>query len=274
MSFALTHALVALTAELMVGVPYKESGSNFYILGDDIVISDEKVHDAYRTLLGELSCPVSESKCLQSTVAGEFAGKLITVDHIYHGFKYRDISDQSFMDVIRGLGPQAVKVLSARQKAYVDLVKELPEPMGLGWNPEGRPAELRYAEYLYVIEALEQVEPDTKVDRRARLVMQFMYQLRSHWIRYFPADRQVDSKIRKTRSDGGSPPNGQLRERIHSWIQNGDELGAPPIKVGDPRISPLEGWSRKMTKVILPIVARARERFRESGPVLGGSHTS
>jgi len=165
MAFALGHATIALAAEIKAGVPEDDRGGSFFILGDDVVFRDERAHDAYRGYLDSLSCPVSETKCLQSTVAGEFAGKLITVDHVYHGYKYREISDLSFLDVIRNLGSKAITLLTPLQRAYAELVWELPEPQGLGFNPLGRSAAERWYEFEHVVEALEQAEPDTNMYR-------------------------------------------------------------------------------------------------------------
>jgi len=247
---------VALASEIAAGVSRENLGSTFYILGDDIVIADEEVHRRYRGYLGVLGCPVSESKCLVSTVASEFAGKLITRDHVYHGYKYREISDISFLDVMRNLGPQALSVLSAPQRAYAELVWEVPEPYGLGFNPSGRPYAERYAEYLHLVEALEQAEPDTNTLRPQEIVAKMVYGFKSRVWRYFPVSRWG-----RILDQGDSEQPGQLnRERAFGFARRTDRLVSPAIVAGDPRANPLEGWTTRILRGIKPLLERSRSR--------------
>jgi len=262
MSFALGHAVIALAAEISAGVPVKDLGSHFYILGDDIVISDDSVHAAYRGYLGVLGCPVSESKCLQSLVAGEFAGKLITKDHVYHGYKYREISDISFLDVLRNLGAQALSVCTAPQKAYAELVWELPEPVGLGFNPAGRPLAERYAEFLFVIEALKQAEPDTKTLRPEELEARMRYGFKSRWWHYFEAVRPREKPMAET--PRGKKPS---RDRVLEWARGSEKLVALTSQGGDPRESPLKGWTVKTVRRVLPLIRQAKERWAATSQV-------
>jgi len=251
MAFALSHAVVALEAEIMAGMPQNELGTHFYILGDDIVINDEAVHNAYRELLARLAVPVSESKCLQSAVAGEFAGKLITASYVYHGYKYREISDLSFMDVLRNLGAQALRVLSPVQQAYARLVWEIPEPQGLGFNPKGRPLAERYAEYLYIAEALEQAEPDIIGVRPEEVVAKLRYQFSARWWRYL-----APTRVERPEPVSGGPS----RDLIMKMVRQSDRL-VTPIVSGDPRDNPIKGWTSRVVRRIQPVIDKARERW-------------
>nr|UUW21442.1 MAG: RNA-dependent RNA polymerase [Sanya mito-like virus 1]UUW21443.1 MAG: RNA-dependent RNA polymerase [Sanya mito-like virus 1] len=230
MAFALGHAAVAITAELQSGIPLGEVGTTFRILGDDIVICDGGVHSAYRDLLQELSCPISEPKCLSSDDVGEFAGKLILREQVFHGFKFKDLNDLSFMDVVRSLGPQAISrsLLSRRQYEYCKKVRELPEPWGLGFNPKGRSFADRYHEALVLAEREEQLRMAIKRVPAERLLTQVSYQREmSQWHYFRSVRRPMDPK----------PPS-RLRDLVEFAIRPTARFitAAPPVR--DPRRNP------------------------------------
>jgi hypothetical protein len=254
--FALAHAAVALTAERYAGIPANQSGSTFRILGDDFVCCHPGVHEAYRDLLGALRCPVSEAKCLQSPLAGEFAGKLITDRYVFHGYKYRAMSDLSFMDVVRTLGPQAISpvFLTPKQYDYCMLVKELPEPIGLGLNPKGRPYAERYEEALHILEALEKRKSVPERYRRAELINRVVYQFRHRWWGYLQAD--------KFRSDGPMP------KREHKCVSpavveesvRGEPLVIRSGSKGDPRPNVLKSMMANVLDVTASLERLGRLR--------------
>ncbi|PHT98229.1 hypothetical protein BC332_32821 [Capsicum chinense] len=71
-AFALTHHLVIwfVAAQVYLGVPF----TRYAILGDDIVIGDERVAERYRELIPPLNVPFSLEKSLVSSVGAlEFA---------------------------------------------------------------------------------------------------------------------------------------------------------------------------------------------------------
>lgn len=71
-AFALTHHLVIwfVPAQVYPGVPF----TRYAILGDDIVIGDERVAERYRELMSQLNVPFSLEKSLVSSVGAlEFA---------------------------------------------------------------------------------------------------------------------------------------------------------------------------------------------------------
>jgi hypothetical protein len=266
MAFALAHAVLALSAEIAAGIPRSDLGSTFFILGDDFITCDDKVHASYRKLLGAISVPVSEGKCLTSPVAGEFAGKIITESHVYHGYKYREISDISFLEVMRNLGPQALSVLTEIQRGYAELVWELPEPQGLGFNPRGRPLAERYAEYLHIMDALKVAEPDTKTLRPEELRAKFAYGSKHKVWSYFRASRSEGKPM-----DSGIQP--RVKEispvRIMKVIRGTDVLISATRKSGDPRESPIAGWTKGTVRRVLPVVRMARERWNATRDPIG-----
>jgi len=237
-AFALSHGLLALEAERLAGVPEEERGSTFLILGDDFITNHDGVHEQYRGLLSRLNCPVSEAKCLSSKTHGEFAGKLITSHFVYHGFKYKDISDLSFMDVIRSLGSQAIsrKFLSEEQYRYCRLVQEFPEPFGLGFNPKGRPFSERYRDYLVLKDILSASTRERSKSTSAELINTFVYQATTTVLSNsmnWPADVSVpDLRI----TEVGIPTPENIVDQIR-----GEVLKPTTVERGDPRPNPLLG---------------------------------
>jgi hypothetical protein len=137
-SFALTHGLLLL---FLNGGRHDDA---FFVLGDDVVILDDQLHAEYMRALGELGCPTAKAKSLDSPLMAEFAGKLITQKAVFPQPKWRDMSDDNFLDVIRLLGKQALRLCRARQRRVAKLLWELPEFLGgLGFNPHGIPLETR-----------------------------------------------------------------------------------------------------------------------------------
>jgi hypothetical protein len=118
---------------------YNGSG-DYVILGDDICIRGDHLAIAYKERMAQLGCIISPSKTLTSNYAAEFAGRIILADGDIPTFKWRSVSDRSFLDVVRSLGPCSKGLLKKRQRQIVNILSEVPEFLGgLGWNPKGRP---------------------------------------------------------------------------------------------------------------------------------------
>lgn len=148
-AFALTHGVVVRNIEQKL---LKED--TFRILGDDIVISDDEVAKAYRAFLDEVGCPVSEPKCLTSSTCAEFAGAVILTDDVLRGFKWRSLSDDNFLDLIRQIGPKARRILRPRQRKVYDQVSEIPEFLGgFGLNPDGKSFLERISGFEYLLDS-------------------------------------------------------------------------------------------------------------------------
>lgn len=175
MMFALTHGALVRAIELKLGV-----SDTFCILGDDFICKNDLVHQAYRKALKQLSCPISESKCLSSPLAGEFAGKLILADHVFHGFKYKEISDLSFMSVVKTLGPHSISrsFLTDSQYKLAQVLRTVPEPYGLGFNPKGIPYVTRMEQYLFLMEELERLKKPVVKVHKENIRMAFEYRVK------------------------------------------------------------------------------------------------
>jgi hypothetical protein len=142
-AFALTHGL------LLLGLAGAWKGQ-FYVLGDDVVILDRNLAIKYLQILEELGCPVSSSKSLCSTKLCEFGGKVITDSSVIPQFKWRAISDDSFIDLARNLGPRSLPLFRSRQQNVLKQVSPVPECLGgLGWNAKGIPVKDRIPSWVF-----------------------------------------------------------------------------------------------------------------------------
>jgi len=137
-AFALTHGI------LLLGLLNRPYNNDFFVLGDDVVIVDDQLALDYHALMKELGCPISPSKTLQSTSLCEFAGKVITSTKVIPQLKWRDVSDDSFLDIAKLLGPQSISLFKPRQIKVIKELAIVPDFLGgLGWNPKGLPLEDR-----------------------------------------------------------------------------------------------------------------------------------
>jgi len=144
-SFAISHGL------LLQGLLGRKYNGEFFILGDDVVILDDELYVKYRDALGMMGCPVSESKTLSSTILAEFRSILFTKDEMIYQYKWRQLSDDSFMDIVR-LSPHLRPLLLPRQRKVVDIIAGLPVELGgLGWNPRGLPLGERLEPFMSMI---------------------------------------------------------------------------------------------------------------------------
>jgi len=254
--FALSHNLLAIQAGLWAGLTRDEVQDHFCVLGDDFVTNHEGLHNRYRALLMDLGCPISEQKCLESNKAAEFAGKFIMRDTIYHGFKYGSVSDHSFLDVIRCLGEQAISpsLLSAQQYKTASLLRSVPEPYGLGFNPHGIPLAVRYQAYLTMKDLVE-VKPIKRVST-SELMNKFAYQVKSDNWRYLdavhPRDTVVDLDPRLV-TELHSPTS------VEEW--NREIPGSPMASLvsvsvpgGDPRPNQLIHRAERLEKVLSDVI--------------------
>jgi len=121
-SFALTHGMLLLT---LGGDP-----SKFFVLGDDVVILDKDLYERYLHTLEVLGCPYNPNKSVISSEVTEFAGKLITANSVIPQYKWRDMSDDNFLDMVRNYGQRFSRKLTPRQNSVYQKVKSLLPPYG------------------------------------------------------------------------------------------------------------------------------------------------
>ena len=167
-SFALTHGLLVRSLESELGLP---EGDNFRILGDDIVISDLRLNDRYREVLSLLEVGVSESKTLTSNQVTEFGGRVIFPTKVISIGKWREISDRSFIDLVKNTGVGYIKYLRPRQRRVAEKIMTLPEPWGLNMNPGGVSALERHQLLEDFLESLDLDYPLYQKDQWIRTLM-------------------------------------------------------------------------------------------------------
>lgn len=144
-SFALTHGI------LLQGLLGRPWNGEFFILGDDVVILEDELYQRYRETLDLLDCPVSGGKTLESSQVAEFRSIVFTDGRKIPQFKWREVSDDSFLDIVRNI-PSLYPLLLPRQRAVVDAIAGLPEAFGgLGWNPHGLSMEERTKPFLAML---------------------------------------------------------------------------------------------------------------------------
>lgn len=149
--FALVHHAVMqyahMIVKLTVGRRYLGDmpfGDAYRILGDDVVIFNKYLYEAYRHVLNVLNVPISQDKTLEDASVAEFAGRVITKDDVIVLPKYRSVSDDSFVDIARQFGPKVTNIFRPRQRKVLKWLAPLPEELGgLGWNPKGLPLSTR-----------------------------------------------------------------------------------------------------------------------------------
>jgi hypothetical protein len=171
-AFALLHHSLVRGLAHTLGLDCRE-GYDYRILGDDIIIYNDVLGLAYPRLMESLGVPISETKTLVSNQVCEFAGRVIMRDKIVQGYKWKGKTDDSFIDVVRNLGPSSMALCTPRQRAVLSVLAPVPEPYGFGWNPEG----LTYAERLGDWELANRVVKDRApaADTRSRNMNRLLY---------------------------------------------------------------------------------------------------
>jgi hypothetical protein len=81
-------------------------------------------------MLDVLGCPFNPSKSLISDQMAEFAGKLITPARIVSAFKWRDVSSNNFMDLMRTFGQRFKPMLRRRETTVYNRLGRLLPPHG------------------------------------------------------------------------------------------------------------------------------------------------
>jgi len=130
-TFALSHGII------LWFLNGQKHGNSFYVLGDDVVILDEDLYIKYIQFLKQMDCPYSRDKSVSSSELCEFAGKIVTSTRVIPQYKWREISNDNFLDICRQLGRRSRSLLSNRQKRVFDLVKHCTYPNGLNFSYPG-----------------------------------------------------------------------------------------------------------------------------------------
>jgi len=224
---------------------------DFAVLGDDVCIVGDTLHQRYREILAYHQIPVAEAKCLTSCHVAEFAGKIITYDHIYPQPKWREVSDRSFLDIVKNIGPSGRALLRKRQQRIFDLIAPIPEWMGgLGMNPKGLSLIYRYRLALYVERLLEKED-----DRQSDLLRQELSRRRIAFsVQTGASSIELDSSMDE---DGYGVPARDPQSDL-SYLLNTENVIVPPQS--DPRGETTLVVLERKLKTLL---AKGVEQFQE-----------
>lgn len=130
--FAVVHGLLIRSIELDLGLD-----NCFVVLGDDVAIFDQELARHYRNHLRKLGCPISEIKSLTSNVVSEFAGRIICKEGPLPIEKWKEWNHKDAISSVRQYGLKGLTLVPRKYRTDVKIFSSIPEPVGLGYNPEG-----------------------------------------------------------------------------------------------------------------------------------------
>ena len=198
---------------------------NYVILGDDIVTKVDPT--PYLVALDKLGCPTSPEKTLSSHTVAEFAGHLIREDGCYPSPKWKGWGDRNFLEMIRNLGPSAIKHLPSRQRRVAKILTEIPEWYGgFGWNPDGRPL----VERVELGEAYLQAKKEPLMGHTAQLRVSELMHARLE----FPLSNATTSEV-SALDAVQAPGSGSLKEDLLRAYR--------PLSTRDPEAAGIQEYS-------------------------------
>jgi hypothetical protein len=147
------------------------------IIGDDIVIWDDKTFTEYKSLMTRLGVTVQESKCLQSNYVAEMCSKIITDQGVFQQRKietlYAADDFDAVIDVIRYYGDSVLTYLDPsilnEYGRQIDAMRMVPRPQGLApelSEPFWSDYPLLYNVYSVIQEARAHILENTSLDAR------------------------------------------------------------------------------------------------------------
>nr|UYL95382.1 MAG: RNA-dependent RNA polymerase [Zhangye Narna tick virus 1] len=129
----LTHA--ALVETLAKDPSVLADAKMFCVVGDDIVIADERLAHAYEFAMTKLGVEINRQKSLISNDYAEFLGKLISKEGVNPSIKVKFLlSSDQVVDTLRFYGPNGLKWLTPRERGMA-MRAYLPVDLGgLDWR--------------------------------------------------------------------------------------------------------------------------------------------
>lgn len=131
--FHLTHWILLLWIErLTLGKKFRFKDLHFYVLGDDVVITDRMVARNYARVLDHLGVPTSPTKTIQSDRVGEFAGFVVMktnrMNTAYRPYKsHREGSHARIMNLMYSLGSPCMRINGWWRRNYPLFVSTLSQ---------------------------------------------------------------------------------------------------------------------------------------------------
>lgn len=159
-----TNCCAGIIASIQSG---EDPNDTFVACGDDFACT-AAIADKYEHFIVSMGGKINSEKTLRSNRCAEFAGRVITRERVMRKtIKFREPGDDSFMEYVTGLGPQAVSILRPRQRKVWEQFKYVPGIAYPGpWNPnsEGEPLEKRvaWAEQTHLFDEAEDPDPSIR----------------------------------------------------------------------------------------------------------------
>jgi hypothetical protein len=231
-TFTSSHCIMLNNLKKTVYSKYNEE-CDFAVVGDDVCIKGKRLNAAYRYTLRTLDIPISTDKSISSTSLAEFAGKVITRSGVFPQLKLKEVSDRSFVDVARILGPKSLGLLQPRQRKVISTICEIPDiDGGLGWNPSGKKYSVRLRENRYLMQLLEP-SPEVTTDGGPNEVESRRFRFFLHTGLTTPAlSFDAVSSTRAKTPDISPSLHGDLVRQVEPLWTNKPKGG---VMVGDPR---------------------------------------
>jgi hypothetical protein len=239
---------------------------DYVILGDDIAIVGDNLHQEYVKALHFYDCPISESKTLSSELVAEFAGKVITRYGVIHPFKWNGVSDYNFLDIVKGLGERGLSLLTGPQRQVAKVLAPLPEwEGGLGWNSRGNSISVRYKHCRELIAKLatEDIRPYVDAGVLGREYLYNSQAIVNDYEHLFQVLLMKDSSPRP----GESTTLELIREQFQfreDWVKDNEQPGdnyLPGTQDPRPQLNQLKMLQRKLGSLL----------DKPAEPPLGGS---
>lgn len=148
--FLATVAHVACLEALCYLKGIGDSGNQFAIVGDDIVIRNGELAAAYHELMTDLGVSINMEKSMASSDYAEFCGKIVSKKHgVSPSIKTKLYkSAEQIEDSLKFYGKRGYSYLSPKERLLAIRVF-LPEAYGgLGFKPDG----MAYGEYLKILD--------------------------------------------------------------------------------------------------------------------------
>lgn len=153
----------------------------FRTIGDDFICIQE-IGSYYEKAMSLLGGEINHTKTLTSDKVAEFAGRVILPNASFlKKVKFREPSDNSFMEYLSILGDQAKYFLKPKQRKVANLFREVPGVVVSGpWNHDSFGLQLsdRYQWYLEEVEpVLKRERPDVQLETYGMTLLRASYGL-------------------------------------------------------------------------------------------------
>lgn len=118
------------------------TSSNFRVIGDDVIISDNQLADRYKQVLSSWSVPISVSKTISSETVGEFAGRIFDRHGVLPVYKSTKILRNLTRDPFGALRQYGWKGLKLLPRKIRSLIQDVASYEGI-LNQENLSSNLR-----------------------------------------------------------------------------------------------------------------------------------